>query len=41
MVLYVVGAVVATTVMHILLFVLHECMLREREDDGNADVGSG
>ena len=29
MVPYVVGAVVAVTVMHILLFVLHVCMLRE------------
>ena len=26
---YVMGAVVAATVMHVLLFVLHECMLRE------------
>ena len=26
---YVVGAVVAVTVMHVLLFVLHVCMLRE------------
>ena len=26
---YVVGAVVAVTVMHVLLFVLHMCMLRE------------
>ena len=25
---YVVGAVVAVTVMHVLLFVLHVCMLR-------------
>ena len=29
MVPYVVGAVVAVTVMHVLLFVLHMCMLRE------------
>ena len=29
MVPYVVGAVVAVTVMHVLLFVLHVCMLRE------------
>ena len=28
---YVVGAVVAVTVMHVLLFVLHMCMLRECE----------
>ena len=28
MVPYVVGAVVALTVMHVLLFVLHVCMLR-------------
>ena len=26
---YVVGAVVAVTVIHVLLFVLHVCMLRE------------
>ena len=31
MVPYVVGAVVAVTVMHVLLFVLHVCMLRECE----------
>ena len=29
MVPYVVGAVVAVTVMHVLLFVLHVCMLRK------------
>ena len=29
MVLYVVGAVVAMTVMHVLLFVLHVCLLRD------------
>ena len=29
MVPYVMGAVVAVTVMHVLLFVLHVCMLRE------------
>ena len=29
MVPYVVGAVVMVTVMHVLLFVLHVCMLRE------------
>ena len=26
---YVVGAVVAVTVMHVLLFVLHVCLLRD------------
>ena len=31
MVPYVVGAVVAVTVMHVLLFVLYVCMLREYE----------
>ena len=31
MVPYVVGAVVAVTVMHVLLFVLHVCMLQECE----------
>ena len=29
MVPYVVGAVVAVTVMHVLLFVLHVCLLRD------------
>ena len=29
MVLYVVGAVVAVTVMHALLFLLHVCLLRD------------
>ena len=29
MIPYVMGAVVAVTVMHVLLFVLHVCMLRE------------
>ena len=29
MIPYVVGAVVAVTVMHVLLFVLHVCMLRD------------
>ena len=29
MVLYVIGAVVVVTVMHVLLFVLYVCMLRE------------
>ena len=27
--------------MHVLLFVLHVCMLRECEGDSNAGVGSG
>ena len=34
-------AVVAVTVMHVLLFVLHVCVLRECEGDGSAGVGSG
>ena len=38
MVPYVVGAVDAVTVMHVLLFVLHVCMLRECEGGGNAGV---
>ena len=38
---YVVGVVVAVNVMHILLFVLHGCMLRECEGDGNTGVGFG
>ena len=29
MVPYVVGAVIAVTVMHVLLFVLHVCLLRD------------
>ena len=29
MVPYVVGAILAVTVMHVLLFVLHVCMLRD------------
>ena len=29
MVPYVVGAVVAVTVMHVMLFVLHVCLLRD------------
>ena len=37
MIPYVVSAVVAVTVMHVLLFVLHVCVLPEC----NADVGSG
>ena len=36
-----VDAVVAATVLHVLLFVLHVCMLRECEGDGNAGVGDG
>ena len=35
---YVVSAVVAVTVMHVLLFVLHVCVLCECESDGNAEV---
>ena len=31
----------AVTVMGVLLFVLHVCMLREREGDGNAGMGDG
>ena len=31
--------VVAMTVMRVLLFVLHVCMLRECNSDGNAGVG--
>ena len=34
-----VDAVVAVTVMPVLLFVFHVCMLRECEGDGNAGVG--
>ena len=37
-------AVVAVTVMHVLLFVLHVCVLCEcegGEGDGSAGVGSG
>ena len=34
-----VDAVVAVTVMRVLLFVLHVCMLRECEFGGNAGVG--
>ena len=36
-----IDAVVAVTVMRVLLFVLHVCMLRECEGDGNAGVGDG
>ena len=36
-----VDAVVAVTVMHVLLFVLHVCMLRECEGDGNTGVADG
>ena len=34
-----VDTVVAVTVMHVLLFVLPVCMLRECEGDNNAGVG--
>ena len=34
-------AVVAVTVMHVMLFVLYVCMLKECEGDGNAGVGDG
>ena len=34
-----VDAVVAVAVIHVLLFVLHVCILRECEGDGNAGVG--
>ena len=40
MVPYFVSAVVAVTVL-VLLFVLHVCVLRECEGDGNAGVVSG
>ena len=33
--------VVVITVMRVLLFVLHVCMLRECEGEDNADVGDG
>ena len=38
-----VDAVVALTVMHVLLLMLHVCILRERgcKDDGKAGVGDG
>ena len=36
-----VDAVVAVTVMRVLLFVLYVSMLRECEGDGNAAVGDG
>ena len=36
-----VDVVVAVTVMHVLLFVLYVCMLRECDGDGNACVGDG
>ena len=36
-----VDAVVAVTVMRVLLFVLHVCMLRGCEVDSNAGVGYG
>ena len=34
-----VDVVVSVTVIRVLLFVLHVCMLRECEGDGNAGVG--
>ena len=34
-------AVVAVTVMYVLLFVLHVCVVGGWEGDGNAGVGSG
>ena len=36
-----VDAVVAVTVIRVLLFVLHVYILRECEGEGNADVGDG
>ena len=36
-----VNAMVAVTVMHLMLFVLHVFMLRESEGDGNAGVEDG
>ena len=36
-----VDAVVAVTVMCVVLFVLHLCMLRKCDGDDNADVGGG
>ena len=36
-----VDAVVAVTLMRVLLFMLHVCMLRGCEGDGNAGVGDG
>ena len=36
-----VDEVVAVTVMRVLLFVFHVCLLREGEVDGNAGVGDG
>ena len=41
MVPYVVDAVVAVTVMHVLLFLLHVCMLLGGEGDSNAVRGVG
>ena len=38
---YVVGVVVAVTVMRVLLFVVHVRMLRECEGDSNAGVDDG
>ena len=36
-----VDAVVAVTVLRVLLFVLHVCILRECEGDGSVGVGDG
>ena len=36
-----VDAEVSVTVIRVLLFVLHVCMPRECEGDGNAGVGAG
>ena len=41
MIPYVVSAVVDVTVMHVLLLVLHVCVLPECEGDGNAVEGCG
>ena len=41
MIPYVVDVVVAVTVMHVLLFLLHVCMLRDCDGDGNTGVGFG
>ena len=38
---FLVSYVDAVTVMRVLLFVLHVCMLRDCEGDGNAGVGNG
>ena len=36
-----VDVMVTVIVMHVLLFVLHVCMLRECEGEGNASEGNG